>query len=103
MNRLIRLMCVLAVAFTMGLMVMPDVGVQITAAQEDGLGTPVADIETPPDKIETSDPLPWGLLAIVAVVAIVAVFLLARFFRTSRRPPGGVDRSDNVPPDNQRR
>jgi hypothetical protein len=103
MNRLVRLVCGIALALTMGLMVAPHDGVQMTLAQEDGLGTPVADIETPPDKIETSDPLPWGLLVILAVVGIVAVFVLARLFRGSRRSAARVDRSDNAPPDNQRR
>jgi hypothetical protein len=107
MNRLIRLMCGIAVALTMGLMIAPPSGDHVTLAQdqgqEDGLGTPPADIETPPDKIETSDPLPWGVLLIVGVLAIVIIVAIVRRSLGAQRGAAGGDRSNNVPPDNQRR
>ena len=106
MNRLIRLLCVIGIAWTMVLVAAPQVGVQVAHAQEseqeDGLGTPPADIETPPDQIETSDSLPWGWIIALIVAAIVVAVVLWRFTRGSERriEPPDDDRSGGLPPAN---
>ena len=68
MARLARLFCAIALVLTVGLAAAAPDGVTPAVAQEqDALATPPADIQTPPDKIETSEGIDWSLLGLLGV------------------------------------
>jgi hypothetical protein len=59
MTKLARLFCAMAIVLTVGLAAAaaPDGAMPAVAQEQDALATPQADIQTPPDKVETGEGL----------------------------------------------
>lgn len=63
---LARLFCAIAIALTVGLAAL-DGATPAVAQEQDALATPPADIQTPPDRIETGEGLDWSWLGLLGV------------------------------------